>query len=97
MVGFFIPCLTEHIQPTIKEQLEADIEALLDSYSNVCEERMRLIAMLTSQSAWNNRSVKAYLLQHNQPAPKWQFNDTEVRVPKSSSLRATVLTTQGET
>ena len=48
-----------------------------------------MIAMLISQSVWNNRSVKAYLLQHNQPVPKGQFNDTAVRVPKSSGLCAT--------
>ena len=48
-----------------------------------------MIAMLTSQSVWNNRSVKAYLLQHNHPVPKGQFNDTAVRVPKPSGLCAT--------
>ena len=47
------------------------------------------IAMLTSQSVWNNRSVKAYLLPHNQPVPPGQFNDTSVRVPKNSGLCAT--------
>ena len=47
------------------------------------------IAMLTSQSVWKNRSVKAYLLPHNQPVPPGQFNDTSVRVPKNSGLCAT--------
>ena len=115
MVGSFVHCLnvdfqgawserfltvTENVQPTIKEQIEADIEHLLDSYRRSelspffvmyvkkgCDSPM--IAMLTSQSVWNNRSVKAYLLQHNQPVPKGQFNDTAVRVPKSSGLCAT--------
>ena len=105
MVGSFVHCLnvdfqgawserfltvTENVQPTIKEQIEADIEHLLDSYRRSelspffvmyvkkgCDSPM--IAMLTSQSVWNNRSFKAYLLQHNQP----------VRVPKSSGLCAT--------
>ena len=88
------------MQPTIKAQLEAEIEDLLDSYRRSelssflimyvkkgCDSP--IIAMLTSQSVWNNRSVKAYLLQHNQPVPKGQFNDTAVRVPKSNSLCAT--------
>ena len=84
----------------IKEQIEADIEHLLDSYRHSefspffvmyvkkgCDSPV--IAMLTSQSVWNNRSVKAYLLQHKQPVPKGQFTDTAVRVPKSSGLCAT--------
>ena len=110
MIGSFIHCLnvdfqgawserfltvTENIQPTIKEQLEADIEELSASYRQSelspffvmdvkkgCD--LPMIAMLTSQSVWNNRSVKAYLLQHNQPVPKGQFNDTAVcRYPDS--------------
>ena len=68
---------TENVQPTIQEQIEADIEHLLDSYRRSkispffvmyvkkgCDSPM--IAMLTSQSVWNNRSVKAYLLQASQ-------------------------------
>ena len=44
--------------------------------------------MLTSQSVWNNRSVKAFILQQNIPVPTGEFNDTSVRVPKSSLLCA---------
>ena len=44
--------------------------------------------MLTSQSVWNNRSVKAFILQHNMPVPTGESNDTSVRVPKSSRLCA---------
>jgi len=46
------------------------------------------VAMLTSQSVWNNRSVKAFILQHNTPVPTGESNDTSVRVPKSSLLCA---------
>ena len=83
----------------IKEQLAVDIDNLLDTYRHSQLSPFFVmylkkgcgspcIAMLTSQSVWNNRSVKAYLLPHNQPVPPGQFNDTSVRVPKNSGLCA---------
>jgi hypothetical protein len=65
-------------QPTVKEELEAEIDTLLDIYRRSqlssffvlyvrkgCDSPS--VAMLTSQSVWNNRSVKAFILQHNIP------------------------------
>ena len=94
-----ILAVTENIQPTVKEEVEAEIDTLLDIYRRSqlspffvlyvrkgCDSPS--VAMLTSQSVWNNRSVKAFILQHNIPVPTGEFNDTSVRVPKSSLLCA---------
>ena len=71
--------VTEDIQPTIQEELEAQIDNQLDTYrrSNLspffvmhvqkgCDSPS--IAMVTSESVWNNRSMKVFLLQHNTPS-----------------------------
>ena len=89
--------VTEDIQPTIQEELEAQIDNQLDTYrrSNLspffvmhvqkgCDSPS--IAMVTSESVWNNRSMKVFLLQHNTPVPTGQFNDTAVRVPNNNLL-----------
>ena len=83
-----ILAVTENIQPTVKEELEAEIDTLLDIYR-----RSQLspffvlyvkkecyspsVAKFTSQSVWN-RSVKAFILQHNMPVPTGAFNHTSV-------------------
>jgi len=89
--------VSEEVQPTIKEQLEADIDTLLESYRRSqlhpffvmyvhkgCDSPS--IAMFTADTIWNARSVKVFLLQHNTPVPPGQFNDTVVKVPKSNCL-----------
>ena len=40
----------------------------------------------SSESVWNNRSMKVFLLQHNTPVPTGQFNDTAFRVPNNNLL-----------
>ena len=40
----------------------------------------------SSESVWNNRSMKVFLLQHNTPVPTGQFNDTAVRIPNNDLL-----------
>ena len=40
----------------------------------------------SSESVWNNRSMKVFLLQHNTPVPTGQFNGTAVRVPNNDLL-----------
>ena len=43
-------------------------------------------ALVTSESVWNNRSRKVFILEHNTPVPIGQFNDTVVRVPNKILL-----------
>ena len=79
----------EDVQPTVKEQLEAQIDNLMDTYrhSNLypffvmyikkgCDSPS--IAMITAETVWNNRSIKCFLLEHNTLVPLGQFNDTAV-------------------
>ena len=89
--------VTEDVQPTVKEQLEAQIDTLMDMYR-----RSKLypyfvmfikkgcdwpsIAMITAETVWNNKSIKYFLLEHNNLVPLGQFNDTAVRVPKQHQL-----------
>ena len=90
--------VTENVQPSLKEQLEADINTILDTYkrSNLypfflfyvnkhCDSPS--IAMITRDTVWNNRSLKVFLLPHHKsPVPRGQFNDTTVRVPNNNLL-----------
>ena len=90
--------VTENIQPSLKEQLETDIDDMLDTYrrSNLspffvfyvkkgCDSPS--IAMITRDTVWSNTSLKAFLLPHHQySVPKGQFNDTTVRLPHNNLL-----------
>ena len=90
--------VTENVQPSLKEQLETDIDDMLDTYrrSNLspffvffvnkgCDSPS--IAKIKTHTAWNNRSLKAFLLPHHQsPVPKGQFTDTTVRLPHNNLL-----------
>ena len=83
----------------MQEELRAQIDCLLDTYRRSdlspifvmyhkkwCDSPC--IAMITSESVWNSRSIKAFLLQHNTPVPIGQFNDTAVRLPNKNMLCA---------
>ena len=89
--------VTEDLQPSIKEELEAKIEDLIISYrqSNFfpyfvmyakpdCDSPS--IGMVTQHTVFNTRSLKLFLLPHHSLVPRGQFNDTTVRVPKPHLL-----------